>query len=193
MPAIAHLAQVSDATAYRHFPDLLAVLAEGFEGVWPNVSEALPDLESCPDPVVRIALVTEFLARNVLQLQGAVRTMIALTITRPEQTEGVRPAHRDHLIRVALEPFSDLSSTRRERLRRELSVVVSAEALFTLLDLRKLDADEAVDTLVETAQVLVRAAVTDTFGGIVASRRAPLPAARIKGPKKKTGQDTDRA
>jgi AcrR family transcriptional regulator len=193
MPAIAYLAQVSEATAYRHFPDLLTVLAEGFEGVWPDVSEALPDLESYPDPVARIGSVTEFLARNVLQLQGAVRTMIALTITRPEQTEGVRPAHRDHLIRVALEPISDLTSARRERLRQELSVVVSAEALFTLLDLRKLDPDEAVATLVETAQVLVRAAVSDTFGGRVPSRPAPLSAARVKGPKKKTVQSTDRA
>jgi AcrR family transcriptional regulator len=190
MPAIAHLAQVSDATAYRHFPDLLAVLAEGFEGVWPDVSEALPDLESCPDPLARIGSVTEFLARNVLQLQGAVRTMIALTITRPEQTEGVRPAHRDHLIRVALEPVPDLTSARRERLHRELSVVVSAEALFTLLDLRQLEPDEAVAILVETAQVLVRAALSDTFESGVPSRPAPLPAARIKGTKKKTGQGT---
>jgi AcrR family transcriptional regulator len=193
MPAIAHLAQVSDATAYRHFPDLLAVLAEGFEGVWPDASEALPDLESCPDPVIRIGSVTEFLARNVLQLQGAVRTMIALTITRPEQTEGVRPAHRDHLIRVALDPISDLTSARRERLRQELSVVVSAEALFTLLDLRKLDPDEAVATLVETAQVLVLAALSDEIGSRVPRRPAPLPAARVKGPKKKTGKGTEGA
>ena len=184
MPAIAQLAQVSDATAYRHFPDLLAVLAEGFIGVWPDVSEALPDLESCPDPVVRIGAVTEFLARNVLQLQGAVRAMIALTITRPEQTEGVRPAHRDDLIRLALEPLSELTSARREQLRRELSVVVSAEALFTLLDLRKLGPDEAIATLVETAQVLVRAALSDSLGGSAARGRAPSTAARVDGPKK---------
>jgi AcrR family transcriptional regulator len=44
MPGIARQAGVSDATAYRHFADLLAVLREGFVGVWPDVSEALPDL-----------------------------------------------------------------------------------------------------------------------------------------------------
>jgi hypothetical protein len=69
-------------------------------------------------------------------------------------------------------------------LRRELSVVVSAEALFTLLDLRKLSSDEAVATLVETAQVLVRSVLLDTVGS--GDLRGPVPsaAARASGPKK---------
>jgi len=111
MPAIAREAGVSDATAYRHFPDLLAVLREGYVGVWPDVSDALPELMRCPDPVERIGMMTGFLSRNVLRIQGAVRAMIALTITRPEETVGARPAFRIGLIEKALEPLVGLPPT----------------------------------------------------------------------------------
>jgi AcrR family transcriptional regulator len=158
MPAIARQAGVSEATAYRHFPDLLAVLSEGFVGVWPDVSDALPDLARCPDPVERIGMVTGFLARNVLRIQGAVRAMIALTITRPDEfVVGTRPAHRIDLIKIALEPLDGLPLDRLAQLWSDLSVVVSAESLFTLLDLRRLDPDVAVANLIATAQTLVRA------------------------------------
>jgi AcrR family transcriptional regulator len=160
MPVIARQAGVSDATAYRHFPDLLAVLREGFVGVWPDVSEALPDLARSPDPVERIGMVTDFLAHNVLRIQGAVRAMIAL-ITRPDETVGVRPAHRNDLIKTALEPLVRLPPDRLAQLWSDLSIVVSAESLFTLLDLRGLDPEVAAASLVRTAQTLVRAALLD--------------------------------
>jgi AcrR family transcriptional regulator len=159
MAAIASEAGVSDATAYRHFPDLLAVLREGFVGVWPDVSEALPDLMRNPDPVDRIGLVTRFLAENVLRIEGAVRAMIALTITHPGDTVGARPAYRLELIDRALEAAIGLPPGRRAQLENSLSIVVSAESLFTLLDLRRLDPDAAVANLVTTAQILVRAAL----------------------------------
>jgi AcrR family transcriptional regulator len=158
MPTIARQAGVSDATAYRHFPDLLAALREGFVGVWPEVSEAWPDLKRSPDPVDRIGIVTSFLAYNVLRIQGAVRAMIALTITRPDETVGARPAHRTDLIKMALEPLVGLSADRLAQLENDLSIVVSAESLFILLDLRRLEPDVAVANLVRTAQTLVRAA-----------------------------------
>jgi AcrR family transcriptional regulator len=165
MPTIALQAGVSDATAYRHFPDLLAVLREGFVGVWPDVSAAYPDLMESTDPLERIGMATAFLANNVLQIQGAVRAMIALTITRPEETVGARPAHRHDLINKALEPLDGLTPERLAQLETELSIVISAESLFTLLDLRQLNPDGAVANLVRTAQTLVRAALADSHTG----------------------------
>jgi AcrR family transcriptional regulator len=161
MPEIARQAEVSEATAYRHFPDLLAILEEGFVGVWPDVSQALPDLTRCSDPVERIGMVTRFFARNVLDIQGAVRARIALTITRPDETVGARPAHRIELIDRALEPLVGISPGRLAQLWSDLSVVVSAESLFTLLDLSRLEPEVAVSSLVKTAQTLVRAALAD--------------------------------
>ena len=83
MPMIAQAAGVSDATAYRYFPDLLSVMEVGFVGVWPDAQDIVPSVVTCSDPVERVGIAAEFLARNVLKIQGAVRTMIALTIAHP--------------------------------------------------------------------------------------------------------------
>jgi AcrR family transcriptional regulator len=160
MPVIARTAGVSEATAYRYFPDLLSIMQEGFVGVWPDSDDMVPSVEICSDPIERIGIAADFLARNVLRIQGAVRTMIALTITRPDVTYA-RPAHRVGLIEAALEPLKGANSDRLDQLRNDLSIVVSAEALFTLLDLKKLAPDVAIATLTETARSLVRAANRD--------------------------------
>jgi AcrR family transcriptional regulator len=160
MPMIAHAAGVSDATAYRYFPDLLTIMEEGFVGVWPDAHEIVPSVEICSDPIERIGIAAEFLARNVLKLQGAVRTMIALTIARPDLAS-VRPAHRVGLIETALEPLAGVKSDKLDQLRNDLSIVVSAEALFTLLDLKKLAPEVAIASLTETAKNLVRVANRD--------------------------------
>jgi AcrR family transcriptional regulator len=160
MPGIARAAGVSEATAYRHFPDLLAVLQEGFVGVWPSTGRLMPDLSECPDPIERVAAAAEALGRNVLKIEGAVRTMIALTIARPDATD-VRPAHRLALIESALQPLASSEHPWLDQLRNDLAVVISAEALFTLLDVKKLSPDDAVASMVATARSVVRAALDE--------------------------------
>lgn len=160
MPMIAQAAGVSDATAYRYFPDLLSVMEVGFVGVWPDAQDIVPSVVTCSDPVERVGIAAEFLARNVLKIQGAVRTMIALTIAHPELA-GVRPAHRVGLIDAALEPLTDVTPGRLNQLKNDLSIVVSAEALFTLLDLKGLAPEAAIESLTETAKNLVRLAHDD--------------------------------
>ena len=54
-----------------------------------------------------------------------------------------------------------MNSDRLEQLRNDLSIVVSAEALFTLLDLKNLAPEVAIASLTETAKNLVRAANRD--------------------------------
>lgn len=164
MPAIARAAGVSEATAYRYFPDLLSILQAGFVGVWPGADEILPSIEVCGDPVERVAIAADFLARNVLQFQGGVRTMIALTIARSDLV-GTRPGHRLGLIEAALSPLADRKSERLRQLRNDLSVVISAEALFSLLDLAQLPPEEAVASLTETARNLVRGALGELTSG----------------------------
>ena len=41
MPAVARAALVSEATAYRYFPDLVSLLREAVDGTWPSPAEAL--------------------------------------------------------------------------------------------------------------------------------------------------------
>jgi len=162
MPEVARRALVSEATAYRYFPDLTSLLAETIDGLWPSPAEALRPVASSDDPVERVRFACEFLLRGVLSYQGAVRAMISGTITRPGLAPA-RPGIRFGLIDHALAPFGDGADL--AQLRRDLAVTVSAEALFTLLDLCGLSPDEAIASAAQTAATLTAAAFQRTSEG----------------------------
>ncbi|MFF7633224.1 TetR/AcrR family transcriptional regulator [Kitasatospora sp. NPDC008050] len=168
MPEIARVALVSEATAYRYFPDLASLLGEAIADQLPSAAEALEPVADCDDPVIRIAAATEFLLRHVLSRQGVVRALIAATITRPGKPHA-RPGLRFGLIDSALAPLDDsLGATdpaALAQLKRDLAVVVSAEALFSLTDLHGLDPEEAVVSIVHTATTLTRAACEEPSRG----------------------------
>lgn len=160
MSEIAVAALVSEATAYRYFPDLVSLLQEAMAGQLPDPDEALSGVEHSTDPVERVAAATEFLLRHVLARQGVVRAMIAGTIARPERS--ARPGLRFGLIDHALAPqavAAAIDPPALEQLRRGLAVVVSAEALFNLTDLYGLDPQDAIASVVATATSLTRAAL----------------------------------
>jgi AcrR family transcriptional regulator len=161
MAAVAKSALVSEATAYRYFPDLASLIREALIGVWASPADALEPVAQSADPVERVAYAAEFLLRGVLKYQGAVRAMISATITRPE-TAATRPGIRFGLIDYALAPLNDtLATTSPEalaQLKRDLAVVVSADALFTLTDLCGLAPDDAIASAVRTARTLTEAA-----------------------------------
>jgi len=165
MPEIARAALVSEATAYRYFPDLASLLSEAMADQLPDPADALDQVTDSGDPVERVAAATEYLLRHVLARQGAVRAMIAATVARPGQGPR-RPGLRFGLIDHALAPLEPtLGSTDPEalaRLKLGLAVVISAEALFALTDLHGLDPDAAVAGLVHTATALTRAALPAT-------------------------------
>ncbi|MER6386065.1 TetR/AcrR family transcriptional regulator [Streptomyces sp. NPDC001250] len=162
MPVVARAALVSEATAYRYFPDLPSLISEALAGAWPPPAEALAPVADSTDPAERVAFACEFLLRGILRRQGAVRAMIAATITRPAAA-AERPGVRFGLIDQALAPLEDtLGATDPEalaQLKRDLAVVVSAEALFTLTDLCGLAPDVAVASAVRTATTLTESAV----------------------------------
>ena len=164
MPDVARLALVSEATAYRYFPDLASLVNEAFTGLWPSPAEALGPVEASGDPVERVAFACEFLLRGVLSSQTAVRAMIAATITRPEMASA-RPGIRFGLIDEALAPLNDtLGATdpaRLTQLKHDLAAVVSAEALFSLTDLARLTPGEAIASLVRTASTITQAALRE--------------------------------
>ena len=155
MPQVAKLAMVSEATAYRYFPDLVSLLREALHGLWPDPAQALAEVAGSRDPVERVAAACEYLLRHVHAYQGAVRAMIAHTIAAPAAARA-RPGIRFGLIDCALAPFAA-----PPRLKLDLAVVVSAEAFFTLTDLCGLTPDEAIDSARQTAAALTRAAFSD--------------------------------
>lgn len=155
MPDIAAAAKVSEPTAYRYFPDLVTLLKEVMSPM--DTDAAMAAVAGSDDPVERVGHAAEVLARRVVQRQGAIRALIAATITRPGPTP--RPGLRFPLIAQALAPWSTTADPEQvEQLTRDLSVVIGAEALFTLIDMHGLSPEEAVQSLVRTARNLTAAA-----------------------------------
>jgi AcrR family transcriptional regulator len=162
MPAVAKAAMVSEATAYRYFPDLASLLTRALAEDWPTPSEALAPLEGSHDPAERVAFATRFLLRGVAERQAVVRSMIAATIAQPGLAGRTRPGIRFGLIEHALAPFVDAFEAANPgaltQLRLDLAVVVSAEALFSLTDLCGLTVEDAIDSAEKTARTLTSAA-----------------------------------
>jgi AcrR family transcriptional regulator len=161
MPEVAARAMVSEATAYRYFPDLISLLQEALAGLWPAPEQALAPVADSRDPVQRVTFACEYLLRGVHAYQGAVRAMISSTITAPAQAR-TRPGIRFGLIDYALAPFEahpwPLAPDAMTRLKQDLAVVVSAEAFFVLTDLCGLAPDDAIGSATRTAATLTRAA-----------------------------------
>lgn len=170
MPEIAKAALVSEATAYRYFPDLASLLSEAMSESILDPAEALAHVADSTDPVERISAAAEYLLRRVLSRQGAVRAMIAATIAKPGGAVR-RPGLRFGLIDFALAPLEDPADPAAAfdagvlaRLKLGLAAVVGAEALFSLIDLQGLDPQDAVSGLVDTAATLTRAALAENAG-----------------------------
>jgi AcrR family transcriptional regulator len=157
MPSVARAALVSEATAYRYFPDLVSLLLAADAGVWPDPGEALAPVAG-RDPVERVGYAAEVLFTGILARQSAVRAMIAASITRPD-VAARRPGHRFAFIDHALAPLAGTEPEVLAQLKRDLAVVMSAEALFVLTDLCGLSPQDAVASAVRTARSLTAAAV----------------------------------
>lgn len=161
MSTVARVARVSEATAYRYFPDLVALLREVLEDTWPEPAVAMAPIADSADPVERIGYATEFMLRAVLARQGAVRAMIAASVQRPEVASAARPGHRFGLIEHALGPLGKHPAVLPERalaqLRLDLAVIMSAEALFVLTDLCGLSDEDAIASATWTARAITRA------------------------------------
>lgn len=160
MPAVAAQARVSEATAYRYFPDLLSLLRASVMAE--DLVEVLRSATRGDDPVERIGQAAEVLGRAVLRRQGAVRAVVASTIAKPSASKN-RPAHRFGLIEHALAPWTERCDPAHrpevEQLVRGLALVISAESLFALTDLCGLTPDDAIVGLATTARQMTAAAV----------------------------------
>ena len=185
MPEVAKAAMVSEATAYRYFPDLASLLAKALAEDWPTPAEALAPVEASKDPIERVAFATRFLLRGVAERQVVVRSMISATMVQPELSGRARPGIRFGLIEQALAPFLDVFQVADPQLlaqlRLDLAVVVSAEALFSLTDLCGLSVEDAIDSAEKTARTLTAAAFQQISSvGAASSRNSNLKAPRIE-------------
>ena len=163
MPSVARAALVSEPTAYRYFPDLASLLEEALTGIEPDPAAAFAAGADPRDPVERVAYAAELLTGLVLERQSAIRALISISITRGTARQ-LRPGYRFALIDQALTPLLDrnpgIDPAALEQLRRDLAIVISAEAVLTLTDLYGLDPDETVASMVHTARLITEATLS---------------------------------
>lgn len=160
MPAVARAALVSEPTAYRYFPDLASLLEEALAGIEPDPASALVAEADPGDPVERAGYAAELLARLVIERQGAIRVLMAASMARGTG-RALRRGYRFALIDQALASLSarqpGIEPATLEQLRRDFAVVISAEAVLTLIDLYGLEPEDAVASIVHTARLITQA------------------------------------
>ena len=164
MPEVARQALVSEATAYRYFPDLVTLINEANVGLWPSPGEALQPIAQSTDPIERVTFASEQFLQRIIAYQGAIRAMISASVTRPA-VAATRPGFRFTWIEYALAPAETMLAPAHTdtfaHLKQDLAVIVSPEALFTLTDLCGLTPDAAIASLVRLATATTAAALRD--------------------------------
>ena len=150
---------MSEATAYRYFADLPALVREALGDLWPPPDEMLRAIDAVDDPAERVAFAAHALLTRVFRYEGSTRAMIAATIARPKGA-AERPGYRFGLIDRALDPVADaFQAPDLVQLKQRLAVTMSPESIFTLIDFCGLPSAAAVEAIAETAAALTRLAL----------------------------------
>jgi AcrR family transcriptional regulator len=154
-------ASVSRATAYRYFPSRHALLVAAYPEL---TAESLLGEHAPRDTAARLDLVLEGIARQMLEHEPVLRTMLRLSLEARTATPDDLPfrvGRRIVWVRDALEPLrGELSEPDRERLVLAIASAVGIDALVWLTDVAGLTRPEAVDLMCWSARTLLQAART---------------------------------
>jgi AcrR family transcriptional regulator len=160
--ASAERALVSEATAYRYYPNARSLMQEALVVNLPDFLKVLQQIRSLPTLEERAKLAAESMARSVLSNETQVRAIISLSYSFRQSGEidspgELRPAFRVPLIDAVLEAApARIGNKRRKDLRLALSVAISGEAVLSLKDFDCTD-QEIIGTLGRAAYQLAAA------------------------------------
>lgn len=146
---VAEEAMVSRATAYRHFPDVSALLVEAsLEIAAPRPDQLFGD--GPPEgPAARLERVDKALHDMILDNEVALRLMLMHSLERSVRRDRdasmpVRQNRRTPLIEAALEPArQQFTPGALKTLSRALALVIGTEAMVVFKDVLQLDDSEA--------------------------------------------------
>ncbi len=159
----AERAAVSRTTAYRYFPNQRALLIASY----PELDmPSLLDADAPPDPAARLELVTESIARQVLEHEPELRAMLRLSLELPPPDKDELPLRQGRVIgwiEDALAPLRGrLPAAELRRLVLAIRATLGIEALVWLTDVGGLTRDAAVELMRWSAQSLLHAALTSS-------------------------------
>ncbi len=158
----AERAAVSRTTAYRYFPNQRALLIASY----PELDmPSLLDADAPPDPAARLELVTESIARQVLEHEPELRAMLRLSLELPPPDKDELPLRQGRVIgwiEAALAPLRGrLPAAELRRLVLAIRATLGIEALVWLTDIGGLSRDEAADLMRASARTLLRSALAE--------------------------------
>lgn len=146
---IAEEAMVSRATAYRHFPDVTALLVEAALDIeTPQADEVFRDVPP-EDPVARLERVDTAFDEMIRDNEVALRVMLQHALERSvrpgdDVSLPVRQNRRTPLIEAALEPARrEFRPAALKSLTPALALVIGTEAMLVLKDVLQLDEAES--------------------------------------------------
>lgn len=155
-------ASIARATAYRYFPNQRALLVATF----PEIADAslLGDAPSA-DPRARLEVVVEALARQAVEHEPELRTMLRLSLEPDAPKRGDLPfriGRRIGWVEDALTPLrGQLPERELQRLVYAVASAVGIDALVWLTDIARLSRPQAVDVMRWSARALLHAALTE--------------------------------
>ena len=139
---------VSRATAYRHFPDVNALLIEAALDIDTPDPEQVLQGASADDPVARLERVDAAFEAMIRDNEVSLRLMLRHTLERSVRGGAagapLRQNRRAPLIDAALEPArQQFRPAALKTLSRALGMVIGTEAMLALKDVMQLDEAEA--------------------------------------------------
>lgn len=155
-------AEVSRATAFRYFPNQRTLLV----ATYPQLEEmSLLGSAAGEDPMARLEVVTEELARQILEYEQELRTHLRLSL-EPTTTEAdelpLRQGRAIGWIDDALRPLRDRIPARDlRRLVLAIRATLGIEAMVWLTDVGGVSREQAVDIMRSSARTLLRSAISD--------------------------------
>lgn len=158
----AERASISRTTAYRYFPTQRALLIAGY----PELDAAsLLEAEAPADPAARLEIVTERIARQILEHEPELRAMLRLSLESPPPSQAALPLRQGRAIgwiEDALSPLRGcLPAPELHRLALAIRATLGVEALVWLTDIAGLSREQAADLMRSSARTLLRSALAD--------------------------------
>jgi AcrR family transcriptional regulator len=158
----AERAAISRTTAYRYFPNQRALLLASYPELG---ARSLLGADPPADPEARLEQTTESIARQLLDHEPELRSMLRLSLESPTPDQDALPLRQGRVIGWiddALEPLRGrLPEDERHRLVLAIRATLGIEALVWLTDVGGLSREDAAELMRGSARTLLRAALSD--------------------------------
>ena len=158
----ASAASIARATAYRYFPNQRALLT----ATYPEMAESSLLGDDPPaNAEARLEVVVDSIARQTIQHEPELRTMLRLSLEPDPGERGERPfrtGRRIVWVRDALAPLrGQLPEAELDRVVFAIAAAVGIDSLIWLTDIAGLSREQAVDVMRWSARGLFQAALTE--------------------------------